>query len=365
MQAGRLTMAQGRRTLLGWGSAYPGEAISTQDLCDRIESRFDIPTQRFARFLAGKLGVQARHLCRDFVHAQESPRAGARNPELAARAMQQALHQAQLPAEGLAYLISHTTTPAQLLPAGSAEISRLVGHTGAHMELRQACTGFANALQIAFAMTVHPDAAPVGIVGVETGSVYFDPNSLRERTAQWVNFLQMGDGAAAVVIGPDTGDINNSHSPMIHSAYFGQAQQPPKPGLRLAVGGSDKTYTHAGTAQFEHDFDSVMQEGLALLQYGRDALAAQGNALHDAAWVVPHQASGALAPWLAKRWALQPERVSAHGARVGNLGSASIWAALDDVLQQRAQWAGQSAMFLGAEATQYSYGGFVCNFLRG
>ena len=63
MQAGRLTMAQGRRTLLGWGSAYPGEAISTQDLCDRIESRFDIPTQRFARFLAGKLGVQSRHLC--------------------------------------------------------------------------------------------------------------------------------------------------------------------------------------------------------------------------------------------------------------------------------------------------------------
>jgi 3-oxoacyl-[acyl-carrier-protein] synthase III len=361
MHAGRLALTQGQRTLLGWGSAYPGEAISTEALCAHIERHFDIPTRRFAKFLAGKLGVETRYLCRDFSAAQESPRAGARNPELAAQAMKLALERAQLSADGLAYVISHTTTPAQLLPAGSAEIARLMGHTGAHMELRQACTGFANALQIAFAMTAHRDAAPVGIVGVETGSVYFDPNSLRERSAQWVNFLQMGDGAAAVVIGPDTGD---SASPMIHTAYFGQGQQPPKSGLRLTVGGSDNTHTDGGTVQFEHDYDSVMQEGVALLQYGRDVLASEGYLLQESAWVVPHQASGALALWLAKRWDLQQERVSAHGARVGNLGSASLWAGLDDVLRQRSTWTGRHALFLGAEATQYSYGGFVVTLPR-
>jgi len=82
-------------------------------------------------------------------------------------ALQRAMHLAQLAPDALGYLISHTVTPAQLLPAGSAEIARKVGHAGAHMELRQACTGFANALQMAFALTAQAGAAPVGIVGVE------------------------------------------------------------------------------------------------------------------------------------------------------------------------------------------------------
>jgi len=356
MKAGRLALAQGRRSLLGWGAAYPGPAVSTHELCERVEHGFGVPTQRWARWLSAKIGVQTRHLCRDFAQAQEAPRAGDRNPELAAAALHRALTKADLPPDSLAYLMSHTTTPAQCLPAGSAEIARLIGHTGAHLELRQACTGFANALQMAFALTASPDAPPVAIVGVETGSVFFDPHSLQERSAQWVNFLQMGDGAAAVIIGPDQG---RDDCPTISAAFFGQAQQAPEPGLRLRVGGSDHAWANAGTLAFEHDYDSVLQEGLALLEHGRAALAGQGHEIEQAAWVVPHQASGAVAPWLAKRWGLPLARVCAHGARVGNMGSASIWAALDDVLLSAPSWPTDRALFLGAEATQYSCGGFV------
>ena len=247
-------------------------------------------------------------------------------------------------------------TPAQPLPAGSAEIARHLGHTGAHMELRQACTGFANALQIAFAMTAQPDAAPVGIVGVETGSVFFDPLCLHAGSAQWVNFLQMGDGAAAVVIAPDDAQASQ---PRITAAFFGQCQQPPPPGLQLRQGGSDHSACAAGVLHFTHDYRAVMQHGLYLLEQGRDALAQAGHALADARWVVPHQASGALAPWLAAHWQLPRQRVSAHGAQVGNLGSASIWAALDHLLGDAPPRGPGRALFLGAEATQYSHGGFV------
>lgn len=41
------------------------------------------------------------------------------------------------------------------------------------MELRQACTGFANSLQIAIPR-IAMLGKPVAIVGSETGSVYFD-----------------------------------------------------------------------------------------------------------------------------------------------------------------------------------------------
>lgn len=356
MTPGRLRLAPGRRRLLGWGSAYPGEALSTEQLCARVQQQFGLNTRPYARVLGARLGVEQRHLCRDFLQAQEPPRAGARNPELAARALRQALKRAALGADELAYLISHTTTPAQPLPAGSAEISRLLGHTGAHMELRQACTGFANALQIAFAMTAQAGAAPVAIVGVETGSVFFDPRRLRAGSAQWVNFLQMGDGAAAVVIGPDDAD---SDAPCIAAPFFGQCQNPPKPGLQLLQAGSDHSACEGGVLQFEHDYASVLQHGLPLLEYGREALAQAGYALTQARWVVPHQASGAMAPWLARHWGLPLARVCAHGAVVGNLGSASIWAALDHVLSQKTTGAQETALFLGAEATQYSYGGFA------
>lgn len=353
-------MDTGRRRLLGWASAYPGAPVSTQDLCLKMQQQLGVDTHRYARLLGERLGVQSRYLCRDFQKAHEAPRPGSRNPELAAQAMRQALQRAGLPPDALAYLISHTTTPAQCLPAGSAEISHLVGHSGAHMELRQACTGFANALQIAFAMTAQAGAAPVGIVGVETGSVFFDPASLEQGSAQWVNFLQMGDGAAAVVIGPDDGpDGVHGHLPSVSCAYFGQCQNPPAPGLHLVQGGSDASHCDRGVLHFEHDYKSVMQHGLALLEQGRAALASVGYSVKDAQWLVPHQASGAVAPWLAAQWQLPIERVCAHGAQVGNLGSASIWAALDDWLSHAASGAGERALFLGAEATQYSYGGFA------
>ena len=70
---------------------------------------------------------------------------------------------------------------------------------GPYLELRQACTGFANALAIAQGLASACDGA-VAIVGSETGSVHFDPLRAAEDSGQLVNFLQMGDGAAAVVL---------------------------------------------------------------------------------------------------------------------------------------------------------------------
>jgi 3-oxoacyl-[acyl-carrier-protein] synthase III len=354
MTPGRLRLAQGRRRLLGWSASYPGPAVTTEALAARVAERFDLRTQRHARLLGPRLGVNTRHLSRDFSEAVESPRPGARNPELAAQAVQQAQRRAGLAPDALGYLISHTSTPATLLPGGSAEIARLVGHQGAHMELRQACTGFANALQIAFAMTAAPDSAPVALVGAETGSVFFDPHRLSADAAQWVNFLQMGDGAAAVIIGPD----DAQPGPCLHAAYFGQCQNPPAPGLTLRVGGSDAPNAPGGAVQFEHDYDSVARHGLALLENGRTALAQAGWSVEEAGLIVPHQASGAVAPWLAAQWQLDPERVCAHAATVGNLGSASIWAALVHVMDHPPVRPGP-VLFLGAEATQYSYGGFA------
>ncbi len=367
-EIGKTSLSKGRRRVLAAASVLPGAAVSSKALCETIAARFDIKTSIYARLLAPKLGVAHRHLCRDFHAAHEAPRPGHRNPELAALAVQKALNQAGIEANDLGYLISHTTTPSQLLPPGSFEVAQLLKFAGPHMELRQACTGFANALQIAFAMTASADAAPIAIVGSETGSVYFSPEVLRGDQSQWVNFLQMGDGAAAIIIAPDSpASVKpETHLGYISSAYFGQCQNPPASGLRLLVGGSDHTdHQPDHPILFEHDFKSVAEHGAYLLEAGRAILAQQGYAVEDAQFLIPHQASGALAAWLAQRWNVPEESISHHANQVGNLGSASIWAAFVDFvettqeIERRSQ---QPVLVFGAEATQYSYGGFVFEF---
>ena len=351
--APRARVAPGRVRLLGSGLALPGAPVTTDALCTVLETRFGVPAQRVGRRLGARLQVDTRHLCRGFDAPLETPRPGQRNPELAAAALARALAQAGVRASDLDYLLTHTATPARALPGGSAEVAARVGTHCAHAEFRQACTGFANALQFAFALLREPGAKPVAIVGSETGSVFLDPRALGDDPGQWINLLQMGDGAAAVVLGRDDG----SAGPTLSSAYFGQLPDAPPAGLWLAGGGSDRPAPGAGVLTFTHDFAAVARHGVALFEAGRDTLQAQGHALADAACVVPHQASGAVAPWFAERFGVAHARVCDHGRRVGNLGSASLWAALHEVVPTLAP--GERALFLGAEATQYSFGGFV------
>ena len=100
------------------------------------------------------------------------------------------------------------------------------------MELRQACTGFANALVIAQGLLSVPGAKPVAIVGSETGSVYFDPHRAGEDVRQLVNLVQMGDGAAAIILAPD----DDSHGPRIANNFFGHIGLDKSPGFTLSAG---------------------------------------------------------------------------------------------------------------------------------
>jgi 3-oxoacyl-[acyl-carrier-protein] synthase-3 len=98
---------------------------------------------------------------------QEEPNAG----KPLARICEGESRMAQLLDIALAYLIGHTTSPARLAPPNIALVADRWGFSGLYMELRQSCTGFANALVIAQGLTAVPGVKAVGIVGSETGSV--------------------------------------------------------------------------------------------------------------------------------------------------------------------------------------------------
>lgn len=340
-------------SILGTGVALPGPPVPTEALIDRLAHGFGLRDARLVRGLARHLGVATRHLVRDFAARREAPRPGHRNPELAGMALETALRRAGLGVGDLGYVLAHTATPARPLPTNVSEIAARLGYRGPHAEFRQACTGFASALQFAAALLARDDAAPVAIVGSETGSVYFDPLSPLAERDQWVNCLQMGDGAGAVILGPArTGDVT------LHAPFVGQLGAR-SAGLAQVGGGSDQAWIDAHVLAFEHDFQSVARYGPELLDAGRAVLAARGEYAARVRKVVPHQANGRMGDWLSRRWQMPASTFFGNGDRVGNLGSASIWVALDALLQSTALDPGDEAWFLGAEATQYTFGGFV------
>lgn len=343
-----------RLKVLGTASALPGPAISTAELLTKIETRFGMHSSRIGRRIARSLGINTRHLARDLKERIEAPRAGCRNPELAAQATAAAMRQGGIETKQLGYLLAHTTTPARLLPPNAAEVAQLLNFSAPFAEFRQACTGFANALQFAAGMLNCKTDPPVAIVGSETGSVFFDPLALNNDPSQWVNMLQMGDGAGAIVLGPDDGQAGN----YIETIFFGHIGLGHAPGFELMAGGSDQAGGFE-IATFRHDYKAIEAYGPKLFDAGLTAVSKAGIDLDTIDYILPHQANGRMAEWLAPRLGIVPERIVGNGASVGNLGSAAIWVALDTLRRSGTLQAHQRVLVLGAEATQYSYGGFV------
>jgi 3-oxoacyl-[acyl-carrier-protein] synthase III len=345
---------QDRRRLkvLGMGVALPGPPVTTSELLMRLEERFGIALLRHGTALSNRLKIRARHLSRDFQARHETPRRGHSNPDLAAAALRQALEDARLEVGNLAYLVGHTTSPACLLPPNIALVADRLGFAGPYMELRQACTGFANALIIAAGLVEVPGVKAVAIIGSETGSVYFDPQQASEDHSQLVNLVMMGDGAAAIIVGPD----DCAPGAHISGSFFGQIGLDRPPGFSLCAGGSEKPFLDGETLQFQHDFAAVRASGPDLFYHGAAAARALGIGLDTIDYLIPHQANGRMAEFLSPFLGTEPERVFVNAERLGNTGSAAIWLALAE-LRKRLKH-GASVLALGAEATKYMFGGF-------
>ncbi len=329
--------------VLGTGRTFPDALLATDELVTLLEQNFGFRRRREALAIARMLDIQTRHVCRSFDKRDEQALPDQSNPDLAARAIRLALDQAGLAVNDLAYLIGHTTTPGQPLPPNIALVADRLGYRGPYVELRQACTGFANGLMIACGLLAEADAAPVAIVGSETGSLFLDPLRLDKDTSQLVNMVQMGDGAGAVILGPKA-----ASGATLEACWFGTTGLDRSPGIQLK----------SGAMEFEHDFAAVAAHGPALIRTGASVLQAMGYSLDNLDILLPHQASGRAAQQVADGFNLSPDRVFGNAARIGNTGSAAIWIALAE-LREAGMSPDTSVAALGAEASKYMHGGFV------
>ena len=338
-------------SVLGTGYALPGLPVSSESLLQRLQDAFGVRLGTRGVALMRRLGIRSRHLCRALRVPCESPQTGMSNPELAARAARDALADAGLAVDDVAYVIAHTATPARPLPANVADTAALLGFRGPHVELRQACTGFANALAMAQGLVSGPCAGPVLIIGSETGSVFCDPRRVSEADEQLVNFAQMGDAAAAIVVGPDSASGSR-----LGNTFYGALGNGSAAGFSLQSGGSDRPYAR-GVLEFTHCFERIRDHGLTLFDAAAEAAQQLGVPTSEVDWLLPHQANGRIAQVLAPRLGVETENIYVNADRVGNTGSAAIWLAL--AMLRKTLRPAARVLALGAEATQFSYGGFL------
>jgi 3-oxoacyl-[acyl-carrier-protein] synthase-3 len=338
--------------VLGTGAALPGSAVTTAELLSHMDQTFKLGISTRGKAAARRLGVKSRHIARDLRARQESPRTGDSNAELAARAVRVALSNSGCQVADVAYLIAHTATPGSLLPPGAAQVSELLGYDGPFVELRQACTGFANALVFATSLIGNQRLGVAVLVGSETGSAYFDPQRAAEDDSQLINMLQMGDGAGAIVL-----DVNTASSARILGHYTGQLGGGRPPAFRLSAGGSNDPAAAGVCAEFVHDFRAIRRDGTLLFQAAVAAASSMGFDLDSVDRIIPHQANGRMDVLLADALGVSRERVFVNADRIGNTGSAAIWLALNELRPQLA--IGERVLVLGAEATKFMYGGFL------
>jgi 3-oxoacyl-[acyl-carrier-protein] synthase III len=347
-----------RLSVLGTGVSLPGPSVSSAELLQKIKHHFGISSNK-GKALSRLLAIEYRHISRELEKQVESPRAGARNPDIATIALKNAIDAAKIHSKDLQYLIGHTASPAQLMPPNIAEVADTLNFIGPTAELRQACTGFANALQLVASLLQTGNNAPIAIVGSEVGSVFFDPLSLKSNPSQWVNLMQMGDGAGAIVL--NAYDSSNTvNQPYLTDMYYGKLPGNRKPGFYME-GGSDypSLSEHQQCLSFSHDYEAVKSNGGELFKAGVECMLSVGYTLDDFRFIIPHQVNGQIGYLLAREMGLPVNRFFVNANVVGNLGSAAIWVALHQLRISGKLNPGDQVLVLGAEATHYMYGGFV------
>ncbi len=343
--------------VLGTGVAVPGSPVSNQDMVRFMALGAGRHRSRFVGKIADELGVYQRFLSRDRIATRELPRAGDTNPELSARAVADALKQAGLAIEEIDLLIGHTTSPHTLLPPNVSWVADHLGYGGHYLELRQACTGFANALMIASSMLTSRAADRVCVVGSETGSVLFDVDEARSDRGQLVNAAQMGDGAGAVVL---TRHVEGGGA-YLSNVFFDTLGLGKTSAFSLVTGGSSRP-AHAtdrpGTNFFVNDYNLARSNGPDLFRAGFAALQSVGLDEPQVARYLTHQANGRMGEVLSPLLGIPEKKFHNCAADFGNTGSASTWIGLHSVRDQHRLRPGEVLGVLGAEATKFMYGGF-------
>jgi len=301
-----------RSEIIGCGSYLPERVVTNAELSAKLDTTDEWITTR--------TGIRQRHLAAD----------GELTSDLALKAAERALENANIPASEVDMVVLATTTPDNTFPATATKVQDKLGIVnGAAFDVQAVCSGFIYGMAIADNFIKTSQCKAVVLIGAETFSRILD----WEDRSTCVLF---GDGAGAVVLRASEAEPEVNVGESVHNRGAGilstHLHSDGSTNELLYVDGgpsSTQTVGHVrmnGREVFRHAVTN-------LASIVGEALEANGLASEDIDWLVPHQANKRILDSTAKKLGLAKEKIVITVDRHANTSAASIPLALDEAVR--------------------------------
>ena len=288
-----------RSRIIGCGAYLPETVLTNSELAKRVDTSDE--------WIVERTGIRRRHVVRE----------GELTSDLAMKAAERALADAQVGADELDLIVVATTTPDETFPATATRVQARLGMTrGAAFDVQAVCSGFIFGLSVADNFIKVGQAKTVLLIGAESMSRLLDWN---DRTT----CVLFGDGAGAVVLRAAEGAGTTADEGVLNTHLFSDGRLHD---LLYVDGGPSSTRT---TGHLRMQGKEVFKHAVTNIAAAIQASArAEGLAISDIDWFVPHQANQRILDGTARKLGIPVEKVISTVADHGNTSAASVPLAL-------------------------------------
>lgn len=307
--------------IIGIGSYVPARAVTNKDMEAIVETSDE--------WISERTGIKCRH----FVAADEH------TSDLATKAAERALKDANLSPDDIDLIVVATATPDMLFPSTACLVQHnLNASKAAAYDLSAGCSGFMYSIATASQFIKTGLYKYVLVIGAEALSRLMD---FTDRNT----CVLFGDGAGAVVLG----EVPAGYGILgVHLGSDGGGG----PLLSLPAGGTRIPATEESVKNRLH---YIHMEGNEVFKFavkimGEAAFKALEQAEiqpADVDWLIPHQANIRIIQSAAKRLKMPMEKVIVNVDRYGNTSSASIPIALEEAIHDGRIKSGQTVVMVG------------------
>ncbi|MGH7960475.1 MAG: beta-ketoacyl-ACP synthase III [Candidatus Binatia bacterium] len=321
-----------RARIFGTGHSVPAQVLTNSDLEKMVDTS--------DAWIVERTGIHERRILEP----------GRVTSDLAAQAAREACEMVGWDPKTLDCIILGTVTPDMPMPATAVYVQQQLGCSGAAaFDLSAACAGFLYGIAIGNTFVRCAQFRRVCVIGVEVLS----------RVLDWTDrntCVVFGDGAGAVVLGPEKGERGILST---HLYADGEGAR----FLHIPGGGSRSPTSKQTLEEKQH---VVKMNGRQVFAHAvrniseacETALTANQMTPDDVDRVIAHQASERILQGVAERCSLPIEKFYINLGRYGNTSSASIPIALDELVRRDGLKPGERLLFC-AFGAGFSWGSAI------
>lgn len=297
------------------------------------------------------------------------------NTRMAEKATRQALKRAGMEPEDLDLIVVCTATPEYTLPNVATTLQHYLGlESVAAIEIRGACAGWVQAMDLARRQLADGTARTALVVGSEAGSPVLAPHFLgmdpdRVRMRDRLMLYTFGDGAGAVIMrAEEAGENGPADRFAFVNACVGGLR---KPGMQIIGGGTDvpqeEQLQRRQLIQMKIDVPGTSTFGPQVFVRAIKEMAAKdGRSLGEFDAIVLPEGNADYFADEFEHAGLSPDEIAALDGRVvenlaevGATGSAAVPLSLDAGWTSGRIKPGDRIVLLGIEASRYVYTGLA------